>query len=114
MGAYYEADDYDRGWHALVGEDRFRGPHRVRAWMSAAMHYMFLDDVRTRNVIGEPRASGKKIIQYECDHGFHIDKTIDFPHKRAALVICSRENYFRLSPFHWGDEPYSVSSTSAA
>ena len=69
------------------------------------MHYMLLDEPRTMRLVGEPRSSGHKIIAYEIEHGFHIDKTIDFPHKRAALVLCSRENFFRLSPFHFGDEP---------
>ncbi|KAJ5674902.1 uncharacterized protein N7477_004836 [Penicillium maclennaniae] len=32
VGARYASNDFDRGRHTLVGNDAFRGPHRVTAW----------------------------------------------------------------------------------
>jgi len=55
-----DATDWDRGFHALVGEQEFRGPHRVKIWMSALVHYCWLADQRTENVLVEPRMDNEK------------------------------------------------------
>lgn len=95
---FYDASDYDRGFHALVGEERFRGPHRVRSWMGGIIHLLFLLDPRTMKVVSEPRASNTKMVEYECMCGGHVEKLIDLSHKRAALVFIPRERFFQLCP----------------
>lgn len=52
--------DYDRGIHCLVGEQEFRGPHRVKIWLSALVHYCFLADLRTETILLEPRVDNTK------------------------------------------------------
>lgn len=52
--------NYDRGLHCLVGEQEFRGAHRVRIWLSALVHYCFLADMRTETVMLEPRVDNEK------------------------------------------------------
>ncbi|BBL77213.1 GNAT family N-acetyltransferase [Methylomagnum ishizawai] len=94
IAPYYGVDDYDRGLHMLVGEERFRGPHRVAAWLPSLAHYLFLDDPRTHNVVAEPRADNAKMIGYLQQAGFHKAKEFDFPHKRAALMVLPREVFF--------------------
>jgi RimJ/RimL family protein N-acetyltransferase len=94
IAPYYPADDYDRGVHMLVGEQRWRGPHRVAAWLPSLAHFMFLDDPRTRNVVAEPRADNAKMIGYMQQAGFCKLKEFDFPHKRAAMMLLSREVFF--------------------
>ncbi|KAI9840309.1 MAG: hypothetical protein M1838_004129 [Thelocarpon superellum] len=54
------ADNWDRGIHGLVGEQEFRGPHRVPVWVSALIHYCFLADNRTQSVLMEPRVDNEK------------------------------------------------------
>ncbi|KAF2667091.1 hypothetical protein BT63DRAFT_427509 [Microthyrium microscopicum] len=98
VGAHYNAGDFDRGRHSLVGDARYRGRHRVLAWWSCIVHYIFLDDHRTDAVIGEPLWSNDQVLIYDYTHGFHLVKYIDFPHKRAALVQVSRERFFQISP----------------
>lgn len=53
-------DNYDRGIHLLVGEQEFRGPHRVAIWLSALVHHCFLSDMRTEAVFLEPRVDNTK------------------------------------------------------
>lgn len=52
--------NYDRGIHCLVGEEEFRGPDRVRAWMSSLIHYLFMADNRTEMIMLEPRVDNAK------------------------------------------------------
>ena len=55
-----EVGNYTRGLHVLVGEKEFRGPHRVKIWLSALVHYCWLADPRTETVMLEPRVDNTK------------------------------------------------------
>lgn len=94
IAPFYDAGDYDRGIHMLVGEENHRGPHKVASWLSALTHYLFLDDPRTQRVVAEPRADNGKMIGYMQDQGYHCEKEFDLPHKRAALMMLGRERFF--------------------
>lgn len=98
LGSFYDAHDWDRGRHSLVGDVRFRGPHRVSAWWSSQMHYLFLDDPRTMRIVGEPKDANATVIMYDLIHGFGIDHFVDLPHKRSGLLDCHRERFFQLCP----------------
>lgn len=74
IGPYTHIGHYDRGFHALVGEEGFRGPHRVRTWMGSLIHLLFLLDPRTEKVVLEPRASNTKMIDYAIMCGGHVEK----------------------------------------
>lgn len=62
LGKYLgdRAGDYDRGLHVLVGEDDFRGKHRVNAWISSLAHWAFVKDYRTNAVVLEPRVDNER------------------------------------------------------
>jgi RimJ/RimL family protein N-acetyltransferase len=104
IAPFYEAQDHDRGWHALVGEEAFLGREYVAAWIPSYMHYLFLDDSRTQRIVGEPRHDNQKIIANLDRNGFAKIKHFDFPHKRALLVMLTRERFFgdRLLSPQWG------------
>lgn len=114
IAPFYDVDDYDRGWHVAVGEDAFRGRRFVSAWLPSLMHYMFLDDPRTQRIVGEPAATHVQQIRNLEMSGFAKLKTFDFPHKRAMLVMLTRERFFgdRLwlpAPETTGTTPPTVS-----
>jgi RimJ/RimL family protein N-acetyltransferase len=94
IAPFYDAGDHDRGIHMLVGEEQHRGPHKVASWLSALVHYLFLDDPRTQRVVAEPRADNAKMIGHMQGQGFYCQKEFDFPHKRAALMALERERFF--------------------
>lgn len=94
IGPYYESDHYDRGIHMLVGEDHHRGPHKVASWLPALVHYLFLDEPRTRTIVSEPRSDNDRMINHLQRVGFHRQKDFDFPHKRAAMMALTRECFF--------------------
>lgn len=94
IAPFYEVGDYDRGIHMLVGEENHRGPHKVASWLSALTHYLFLDDPRTQRVVAEPRADNARMIGHMQAQGYHKAKEFDFPHKRAALMVQSRDGFF--------------------
>lgn len=94
IAPFYDAQDYDRGWHVAVGEDAFRGRAYISAWLPSLIHYLFLDDPRTQAVVGELAASHHQQIRNLEVSGFARIKTFDFPHKRASLVMLLRERFF--------------------
>ena len=91
IAPFYDADDYDRGIHMLVGEQAHRGPHKVASWLSALTDYLLQDDPRTRRIVAEPRADNAKMIGYMQAQGYARIKEFDFPHKRAALMVLERK-----------------------
>jgi RimJ/RimL family protein N-acetyltransferase len=94
VSPFYEADDFDRGWHVLIGEPRFRGKPFVTAWLPSISHYLFLDDCRTRHIVIEPRSDNHKMIRNLAKCGYANLKEFDFPHKRAMLGMLLRERFF--------------------
>jgi len=94
IAPFYDASDYDRGWHVIVGEDEYRGRRFITAWLPSLMHYMFLDDCRTERIVGEPAAAHSQQLRNLELSGFARIKNFDFPHKRATLVMLLRERFF--------------------
>ncbi len=95
LGPYYESDDYDRGFHFLIGNKRFLGIKNTDAALKSVVHYLFLDDPRTLRVMAEPRSDNQKVLQYvESFPVWKRIKEFDFPHKRAVLLECTRERLF--------------------
>lgn len=94
IAPFYDADDFDRGWHVLIGEPRFRGKPFVTAWLPSISHYLFLDDCRTQRIVIEPRSDNHKMIRNLAKCGYANLKEFDFPHKRAMLGMLLRERFF--------------------
>ncbi|WP_226643120.1 GNAT family N-acetyltransferase [Microbulbifer variabilis] len=96
IAPYYDCQPFDRGAHMLVGNQRFLGGRFAQAWFNGVSHFMFLDDSRTETLVGEPRADNRALLKYiDGTIGWKKIKEFDFPHKRAALVICKRDEFLR-------------------
>lgn len=95
LGPYYNYEAHDRGFHFLIGERSFLGLKNTDAVIKSALHFLFIDDPRTRNVMAEPRSDNTKILRYvEVFPAWKKLREFDFPHKRAALLECRRERFF--------------------
>lgn len=94
IAPFCDADDFDRGWHVLVGEPKFRGRPYLTAWMPSVSHYLFLADCRTQRIVIEPRSDNAKMLRSLARCGYALLKEFDFPHKRAVLGMLLRERFF--------------------
>lgn len=94
IAPFCDAADHDRGWHVLIGDPACRGQHFVSAWMPSVSHYLFLDDPRTQRLVIEPRIDNAKMLRSLSRSGYALEKSFDFPHKRAMLGTLSRERFF--------------------
>jgi RimJ/RimL family protein N-acetyltransferase len=94
LGPFYDAGDFDRGLHLLIGDAQFQSAGKLKAWWSGVLHYMFIDDPRTERLVGEPRIDHVRHIAYMHRLGFRTLKEFDFPHKRAALTVMERDTFF--------------------
>jgi RimJ/RimL family protein N-acetyltransferase len=94
IAPFYDAGDFDRGLHLLIGDPQFQSAGKLKAWWSGVLHYMFIDEPRTQRLVGEPRVDHVRHIAYMHRMGFHTLKEFDFPHKRAALTVIEREKFF--------------------
>lgn len=96
IGAYYDYEPYDRGFHLLIGEKKFLGLPNTTAVFQSVLHFLYLDDVRTRRIVAEPRSDNQKFLKYtKIIPSLNFIKEFDFPHKRAALVMSQREQFFK-------------------
>lgn len=111
LAPFYDADDYDRGWHVVVGEDAFRGRDFISAWLPSLMHYMFLDDCRTQRIVGEPAAAHHQQLRNLERSGFARIKNFSFPHKRATLVMLLRERFFEDRLWLPAESPQGAASS---
>ncbi|RZL10233.1 MAG: N-acetyltransferase [Rubrivivax sp.] len=100
IAPFYDAADFDRGWHVLIGEPAFRGKPYATAWFPSIAHYLFLDDPRTQRIVGEPRSDHHRQIGNLLRSGYAHLKDFDFPHKRASLVMLLRERFFGDALWH--------------
>jgi hypothetical protein len=87
------AGDFDRGVHVLIGEEDFRGKHRVKCWATALAHWAFVQDYRTNCMVLEPRVDNERFISTLNEAGYLKEGEITFPHKQSAFVKLRRENF---------------------
>ena len=103
LGPYYDADNYDRGIHLLIGNENYLGSQYWKIWGHYLIQYSFLADSRTKHLVGEPRIDNKNVIKLWQYFDFEKVKEFHFPHKHAALVVGKRERFFEQMTRHYQD-----------
>jgi len=88
-----DVQDWDRGFHVLVGEEEYRGKHRVGPWISSLVHWALSQDYRTNSVVLEPRIDNLTFISHLQDFGFGKENEISMLHKCSALMRLRRETF---------------------
>ena len=96
IAPYCNPGVFDRGIHLLIGEEKFLRTRHVYDAMLYVTQYLFESEPRTQSIWGEPRADNTKILQF-CKKlpGWQALRQFDFPHKRAMLLECKRDNFYR-------------------
>ncbi len=94
LGPHYAADDFDRGFHMAVGDPEVRHRGWGRQWFLAMAHYLFLDDARTQRLVGEPRVDQARVRSWSASTPWQEWGEVQFPHKRAVLMVLTRERFF--------------------
>ncbi|MBC8642210.1 acetyltransferase [Caballeronia sp. EK] len=94
LGPHYDSAPHDRGFRILIGEDSHAGKGFGSSWVRAVSHAIFLSDPKTRRIYCEPNAKNAALIASARKVGYEVLKEFDFPHKRAALLECTRQRFF--------------------
>ncbi len=95
LAPFCDHQPWDRGFHFLIGDASFLGFKNTDQALASVVHYLFLDAPRARTIWAEPRADNAKVLKYaEILPAWRKVKEFDFPHKRAALLECTRRRFF--------------------
>ncbi|MGA9173874.1 MAG: GNAT family N-acetyltransferase [Thermoactinomyces sp.] len=94
VGQHYEVHPEDQGVHLLIGPPSFLGKGYALPLLKAMVFRLFQYE-KTEKVIAEPDIRNDKMIHIFKKCGFEIQKEIDLPDKRALLMYCYREPFFR-------------------
>lgn len=92
LARYYDAREHDAGIHLLLGPADCRGRRLAVALLRVVSAWQLEADPLATRVIGEPDATNVRLIRVAALAGFRHVTDIDLPHKRAALLIRTRDS----------------------
>ncbi len=93
IARYYAAHPSDRGVHLLIGPPEFLGKGFALPLLRAMTAFQF-QRADTQKIVAEPDLRNGKMIHVFERCGFMLDRCIDLPDKRAALMVCHRKRFF--------------------
>lgn len=94
LAPLYAVEAHDRGFHMAVGSGELRHRGLGRQWFLAMAHYLFVADPATQRLVGEPRVDQARVRAWARSTAWQEWGEIAFPHKRAVLMVLSRERMF--------------------
>lgn len=93
LAGLYRARSGDVGMHLLVSPPDGPRLHGLTdAVMAATMRFCF-GTLRAQRVVVEPDVRNTAIAAKNAAAGFRVVREIDLPGKRAALSVCTREDF---------------------
>jgi RimJ/RimL family protein N-acetyltransferase len=95
LAAHYPVQPGDVGAHVLIGDKDFRGRYSVS--LGLATNRFLFGQPGTARIVGEPDVRNHNLLSLLVFLGFHKAGEIDLPDKRAALMLCERATFERLS-----------------
>ncbi|MGD9697117.1 MAG: GNAT family N-acetyltransferase [Thermoleophilia bacterium] len=97
LAAHYEARPGDRGWHVLVGPASYLGSGIPRR-LGREVVLRLMSEPGAERVVCEPDARNRRMIAF-CERlGGVVDRHLDLPDKRAALMVWTRAAVDALWP----------------
>lgn len=95
LGAHYPVLPGDVGAHVLIGDKDFRGRYSVS--LGLATNRFLFGRPGVERIVGEPDLRNHNLLSLLAFLGFHKEAELDLPDKRAALMICDRATFDRLT-----------------
>jgi RimJ/RimL family protein N-acetyltransferase len=95
LGAHYAVQPGDVGAHVLVGEEDYLGRYSVA--LGFAVNRFLFGRPEVRRIVGEPDVRNHNFLSLLAFLGFRKQAELDLPDKRAALMVCERRTFARLS-----------------
>jgi acetyl CoA:N6-hydroxylysine acetyl transferase len=95
LAAHYPVQDGDVGAHVLIGDKDYRGRYSVS--LGLATNRFLFGRPGVARIVGEPDVRNHNLLSLLVFLGFHKAGEIDLPDKRAALMLCERATFERLS-----------------
>lgn len=92
LANYYDYQEADQGIHLLIGPTTFLGKGYALTLLRLLVNHLFQHQ-ETKKVVAEPDIRNKKMIHVFEKCGFVMQKEIQLPDKRAALMFCERESF---------------------
>ncbi|WP_320670860.1 GNAT family N-acetyltransferase [Patulibacter defluvii] len=95
LGNHAPVREGDLGAHVLIGEEEHLGRYSVAVGRAVA-RFLFARPGVLR-LVGEPDVRNQNFLSLLAFLGFRKQTEIDLPDKRAAFMVCEREDFERLA-----------------
>jgi acetyl CoA:N6-hydroxylysine acetyl transferase len=92
LGRHYDAQPEDQGVHLLIGPPEFLGKGYALPLLRAMTAMQFRHEP-TKKVVTEPDIRNERVIRVFERCGFELQRPVDLPDKKAALMFCRRERF---------------------
>ena len=95
LGAHAPVLPGDLGAHVLIGDEEHLGRYSVSLGRATVRMLFKRPDVL--RIVGEPDVRNENFLSLLAFLGFRRERDIDLPDKRAAFMVCEREDFERLA-----------------